>query len=60
MIGILILGVSLLVAYTIYWRQRVREDENYRLHHEQLYPIAYIGDCKDFSEKEALGSFYDW
>lgn len=55
MIGILILGVSLLVAYTIYWRQRVREDENYKLHHEQLYPIAYIGDCKDSSEKEAWG-----
>ena len=55
MIGILILGVILLVAYIIYWRKKEREDENYKLHHEQLYPIAYIGDCKDSSEKEAWG-----
>lgn len=56
MIGILILGVILLVAYFIYWRQRVREDEEvYKLLHEQSYPIAYIGDCKDSSEKEAWG-----
>ncbi len=55
MIGILILTAVLLGLYIIYWWKKVKENENYKLHHEQEYPIVYIGDCKESDKTREWG-----
>lgn len=45
-----VLLLTIIIKFIIWWR-KTRKIENWKLHHEQKYPLAFVGSCKDYPRK---------
>lgn len=49
-----VLLLIIFIKFIIWWR-RNKKIENWELHHEQKYPLAFVGSCNDYPRKRKIG-----
>ena len=49
-----VLLLTIIIKFIIWWRKN-RKIEIWELHHEQKYPLAFVGSCSDYPRKRKIG-----